>query len=351
MKKEIPNNYKKRIDLIVKRLPKDDKKDLEDYIRFRRTKAGVEKCRHYLVKIVILRDVAQVPLSKFNEVKLIQKILIRIRNSDREVSERNELRKGLKTFVKWKFNNPEILDLIKLERQSAVNSKKINSATLPTNEEVGLMVRATKNLKDRAMITIQDELALRPVELLNLRWDKIKFFEDHCEIQIDSTKTNQTRLLPLKNSLVHLIRWRNEFPFLDKKSDDYVFPGDDREPHHKQYLAFLYRGLCKRANIKNITPYMIRHKTITEFWIKTNDIKLTALFGGHSVEVCEKVYVNLDKKNIKDIILEKRYDVVEISDTDKNKYDIEIERLKKSIKDIAAQQKQFNETYHKIKAI
>ena len=333
--KERLDDYRYKIKDLINGLSKTDKKVLDDYIRFRRTKASDDKCNHYQTKIVILRDVSDIPFDKFDDKEFIQELLILIKNSDRELTERNELRKVLKNFLKWKFNNAELLDAIALEKQPKVNKRKIYKNTLPTDEEVAILFKGCKNLKEKCMLTIQEELGLRPNELLNLKWKNIKFYDDHADVTITSTKNGVTRILPFVTGLVHLLRWKNEFKYPDRREDDYLFPSKIREkPHYRVYLSMLYRRICVASDIRILNPYLLRHRRCTQVYQKTKDLKLTAKFGGHSIEIAESVYQQFDEEDIKDFLMEKVYGVTEPDIQTKNKMQKEIDDLKEKVKDI-----------------
>jgi integrase len=331
-------NYHKRIEQVCETLSTADKKVIEDYIRFRRTRASEDKCHHYKVKLVILRDTAEQPFSKFNNQQLIEELLILIRDSNRAITERNELRKVLKNFLMWKFPKADVnlIKSVKLETQPMVNQEKFNPNTLPTDEEVELMFKKCKNLKEKAMLTTQDELGLRPSELLNLKWKDIKFHDDHADIKIYSSKTNGTRILVIKHALTHLLRWKNEFEYPNRREDDYVFTGKSRDkPYHRQFLGELYRKLSKLAGLnRNINPYLLRHRRITKIYDKTRDLKLTSKFGGHSLKVSEAVYQHFNEDDIKKFIMEKVYDIKEPTVQERKRIkDLEkdVEVLKKEV--------------------
>lgn len=328
MKKNIPVSYKGTIEGLESKLNSEDKKIIVDYVRHRRTKAGDEKVSAYKRILVILRDLAEVPFSKFNNKELIDNLLILIKNSNRERAGKNELKKVLKHFLKWKFQDLSLIEDIKLEKD--FNERRFNAGTLPSPENLNKMAKACKNLKEMAMFSLQSELALRPHELLNLKWKNFKFFDEHGEVEVYANKTTHVRILPFKNCLIHILRWKKEFEFDNRTEDDWVFPFHNNRTKtlHKQFLGHLYNNLCKRAGIKTITPYMIRHAVLSSIYKQTTDARITAKFGGHSLKTSE-IYVNLNDKDIKDIILDKIYNVKEPDVETRHKLEREVETLKK----------------------
>ncbi|MDD5191990.1 MAG: tyrosine-type recombinase/integrase [Candidatus Nanoarchaeia archaeon] len=327
MKQKIRESYKGEIDRMIKRLPEEDKKVIEDYYRFRRTNASDDKCRQYKVKLTILRDTAETLFKNFKGKEIIEKLLITIKNSPR--NDKIELRKLLKNFIDWKFNNPKLNKLIKCGTPKP-NREKINKNKFPTDEELQKMFLACKNLKEKAMLCLQEELGLRPQETLNLKWKDCKFNDDNVVIQINGTKSlNSIRVLPAVASKIHLLRWKNEFEYPDIKPEDYVFPSKNRnKPYQRQYLDFLYDRICKRAGIRSMNPYDLRHRRLTNVWEKTQDLQLTSKMGGHSIKVCSDFYQHSSLNDIKDLIMEKVYDIEELTPEQKNKYEKELGEIK-----------------------
>lgn len=319
MKQTIKESYKDEIQDILNNFPKEDFKIIEDYSIKRRTSASDEKCKQYQVKLVILRDIAQINFDKWNNPDIINNLLIVIKNSNR--NDKIELRKILKHFLDWKFNNPRLTKLVKCGTQKP-NREKINKSNFPTDKEIEKMFLACDSLQEKAMFCLQEELGLRPAEVLNLRWKDIKLIEDsnHAIIQVNGTKSiNSVRTLPAKSSYIHLLRWRNEYTYSDRKPEDFVFPSGNRtKPHQRQYMDFLYTKLCKKAKIRNITPYMLRHRRLTFVFEKTSDLLLTSKFGGHSIKISSDYYQHSSDNDIKNMIMEKVYDVKELTPTEKN---------------------------------
>ena len=333
MKKEILKTYKGQIENIIKRLPKEDKDILNKYLTYRRTTASEDKVRHYRTKIIILRDITTKPFNKFNDEELMQKLITLINDSNRKDSEKNELKKVLKNFLVWLFEDIRFMKNLKEGLKSKKIISEIDKSDLPTEEEFEKMFLACKNLQEKAMITLQDELALRPTELLNLKWSDVK--DDETAIKVRGEKCdNAKRTLPLNSAVTHLKRWKQEFKYPNRRDDDFVFPSEEdrTKPYYKQYLNALYRRLCQGAGIRSITPYSIRHRRITFVWEKTKDLKLTAKFGGHSIEVCQDTYQHSSDNDIKDLIRSEVYDIKEPSPEQKSKMQKEIDVLKNQLK-------------------
>jgi integrase len=308
MKKEYPSYMDKMQDL-ESSLSRPDKKVIDEFFSFCRLSACEYKASQYKRHLIQFIDISEVSLSKFDQ-QIIEGIYRIIRDSTKEVCGKNETIKTLKRFVLWKFNDANLIRNLKaIPQRKGFNTKKLNPFTLVKEEEIEGMLRSCNTLKDKAMLTLFIELGLRPHELLALRWKDLSIFEDVAQIRIYANKTRETRVLPFKTSLIHILRWRNEYSFINRTEQDLLFPNpqDRSKQLCKRYLDMLTRKLCKKAKIRNIFPYLIRHTTLT----KINKIlpgKVAAAYGGHT-EKTSAVYSHLSEQDIIQVVLDKVYNI------------------------------------------
>lgn len=73
------------------------------------------------------------------------------------------------------------------------------------------------------MITLFIECALRPQELLGLKWKDIKINEDVGELKVYSNKVKETRIIPFKTSILHILRWKDEYQFVDRREEKRIW--------------------------------------------------------------------------------------------------------------------------------
>ena len=95
------------------------------------------------------------------------------------------------------------------------------------------------------------------------------------------------------------MRWKDEFEYPNRKQSDYVFPSprDRNKSLYRNYVAMLFRKICKKQHLRHINPYLIRHTKLT-FMNKNLPEKIAAKYGGHSVQVSAK-YTHLNDDDIK----------------------------------------------------
>jgi integrase len=328
MKKSYPN-YQDKMYLAERKLSKEDKKKLNDYLAYCRLTAGEDKVLQRRRFVIQFRDVAQVPYKKFNKI-IIEGVYLLIKNSDREIIGKNEAIKNLKRFVNWMFEDMNLTKNLKtIYLKNGVNSKKINSDTLIKDKEIEALVRACRSLKEKAMITLCIECALRPQELLSLTWSDAKINEEEGigDLKVYSNKIKETRVIPFKTSIIHLLRWRDEYQFVDRKQDDLIFPNpsDRNKKLCRPYLSDLFRRLCRRAGIRHIFPYLARHSKLTEIY-KNCPEQVASAYAGHSANM-GAVYTHLNNQDIKEKILERIYNIKEPTIEERKKFEKEMKQM------------------------
>jgi integrase len=330
MKKEYPN-YLHKMHLAEKKLNTEDRRTLEEYLNFCRLTAGEDKVQQRRRYVIQFRDIAEVPYDRFDR-KTVEGIYLLIKNSDREDVGKNEAIKNLKRLVNWKFKDMNLTRNLKvINIRKGRNTKKINPSTLITDKEVEALIRACNSLKEKAMITLFVECGLRPQELLGLKWDDIKIDGDVGQLRVYSNKIKETRILPFKTCVIHLLRWKDEYQFPNRRAGDLVFPNptDRNKKLFRTYLSDLFRRLCKRAGIRHIFPYLARHTRITQLK-KELPIAVCSAYAGHS-EKTSATYTHLTEDDVREIVLERIYDIKEPTPKESRKFEKEIKQIRHEI--------------------
>ena len=80
-----------------------------------------------------------------------------------------------------------------------------------TKEEFEAIVKATENPRDRALVYVLFEAALRPGELLGMMVGSVEFRDKYCLITVNG-KTGVKRI-PLVVSFKPLLEWLDDHPY------------------------------------------------------------------------------------------------------------------------------------------
>jgi len=310
---------------------KQEKKVLEDFIVFCLTTCSEQRAKKIKGIILNCRKMIGKDLTKL-KVKDVVSCLAKLNQSNYKDWTKNDYKKILKRFLKWYYKDLEMLELQGfrgVSKNRAFNHEKINENTLLTEKELETLLRTAKSLKWKALLSFMYEGALRPTEVRNMKWGDLKFENDLCRVHILSRKTKDARKIIVKDCVVHLKRWMDEYQFSNRTNRDYVFPSQ----HHQDkemgggVIPEMLKRICKDAKIRHIFPYLFRHTRLTKLQAKLPE-KIVAKFGGHSIETTE-IYNHLSNTDVEESMLREIYTTKELTPEQKNKYDIEIEELKK----------------------
>ncbi len=320
-----------------------NKSVIEDYL-------SLQTCsKNRLNKMkVILINASKTINKDLTKLKLIDITLYlrELNNSDYKQWTKNDYKKIFKSFLRWYYKkdffewseNKNFKDGFKgVNKLKAFNKEKINKNTLLTQEELEKLLRESKSLKWKALLTLLYESAFRPCEIAQLKWKDLKFDDSRnlCSISTISPKTKERRTIPVRHCIVHLKRWREEFQFPNVKDEDYVFPSQYKRANHisSQSITTLVKRISKKAGLRNIFPYMFRHTRIYEIQKKLGS-RISSKFAGHSIETSE-IYNHLDSDDVEEAMLEKVYVTEELTENEENELKKEIERLSQENKKMA----------------
>ena len=284
------------------------------------------------------RSIIKKDLTKLKLID-ITLLLRELNQSDYALWTKNDFKKIFKSFLKY-FYKKEFLEwnddknfkegFKGVSKTKAFNKIKINKNTLIKPQELEILLRASKSLKWKALLTLLYESAFRPCEIVNLRWSDLNFDDARnlCSVRTTSPKTKNFREIPVQDCIVHLKRWSEEFEYPNRTEKDFVFPNDkNREKHlSENSITILIKRLCKRAGIREIYPYLFRHSRIY-FIQKRLGARISSKYAGHSLETSE-IYNHLDCDDVEEAMLKDIYTTKELTQQQKQDYEKELERLK-----------------------
>ncbi|MEM1562620.1 MAG: site-specific integrase [Candidatus Bathyarchaeia archaeon] len=150
-----------------------------------------------------------------------------------------------------------------------LNVKERDSRVTPEaligEDEFRAMVEAADNPRDRAMIHVLFEGALRPGELLSMKTSSVEFKRDYCLITVNG-KTGIKRI-PLVASYMPLLDWLRVHPRRDDPeaplwcslATNYV-----GRPLSYRHFRLIVKRIARRAELRrDVWPYLFRHSCLT----------------------------------------------------------------------------------------
>lgn len=327
---------KKRFEEVYNSLSEHNQKIIIKFIEYCSITACSSSLKKHRAKIIQIADIFGKDLDKFT-LDEVRKFLALLNHSGRATATRNDIVKTLKRFIRFQYKDwNKKFDSLKDAKMSSGNEgRKINKSDLLTADEMQMIINSIDSLRYKTIFLIMQETANRPEELLKLKWKDINFEEK--EIKLHSSKTGQTRTIPVNESIAHLKRYKEECFYPVAKNDDYVFPTPNNKEKHitTQTLSDFLLKLEDRLKFKkHLYPYLWRHSVLSSM-IKKLSPKVYEMYSGHNLEMGMKTYAHLDTEDLKDELMNKVYHIEELTLKDKS----EIQKLKKHIE---SQQKQIN---------
>jgi len=175
-----------------------------------------------------------------------------------------------------------------------------------TKDEIHAMLKACQTSRDRAIISILYDGALRVGEVGTLRWNQVEFTDWDATLKV-KFKTEKIRTIPLFMARDYLSQWKNDYPG-EPSGDNFVFltsgGGRNRTGRNQlQYagIAKQIKTLAERAKItKKITPHLFRHSKITHLIQDGGQESIIKMLGwGHtSTGMLDKCYLHLTGRDV-----------------------------------------------------
>ncbi len=332
MKDNFPKYEKKSLKPAFKNFKSGDKKLIEDYLVLCGGTAGKTTLIKYRSVLTKICDVFEGDLDKI-DLKKLRKFLNLVNQSELLPSTKNEIKKVLKRFLKETYEDwfTRFKELKDIKGGREINQNKINGDTILRKEEIEALIRGAKTNQYKAMIILFYETAGRPEEILKLKWGDINL--ERGEVRLNSSKTKNIRINPIQNSIIHLKRYKRDFPYVNLTKDDFIFVSPQNRNKHLSGVSAgaNIKRLGKRILKRDIFLYLIRHTRATELQ-KELPAKVYEKFMDHSIETATR-YSHLEKEDVRDAMFKNVYKTEELPPEKKHELEKEIETLKELLKE------------------
>ena len=242
----------------------------------------------------------------------IERVVVAINNSRQKEWTKHDKKLTLRKIVQYAKDGsctkdtpipPEVswISLTVKEKDSRVTPEN-----LLTPEELTNIIKITTNKRDKAMIYVLFEAALRPGELLTMQICSVIFKEEYCLIAANG-KTGIKRI-PLVTSSKPLLEWLEEHPNRSTP-EAHLWCALDHNHQGKRlsYKHFreIIKRLAKKAGItKNIWPYLYRHSSLTAMAKVFTECRLEQFAGWTYGSKMTRRYVHFSARDLEDAVLE-----------------------------------------------
>ncbi len=182
--------------------------------------------------------------------------------------------------------------------------RPIREKVLPevlSEEEVATILKATKNLKHRAILMTIYSAGLRISELINLRIKDID--SKRMQIRVEQSKGKKDRYTVLSQKTLEILRQyiKQERPF------EYLFEGqgsskEESIQYSKTSIAAILRKAVRISKIKKkVTVHTLRHSFATHLLERGTDLRYIQSLLGHGSPKTTQIYTHITTKGFDQI--------------------------------------------------
>lgn len=210
----------------------------------------------------------------------------------------------IRKFFKWLYRADTYPDAVKWIKLRNKKKRKLPDDIL-TLQEVRRLIDAADNLRDRAIISVMYDGALRLDELVTLKQKDVTFDQYGARIMING-KTGM-RPVRLMDSSPDLLLWMNNHP--NKGWDNAVFCHERNHARSLDNMGTYYvvKEAGEKAGIKkNVHPHILRHSRLTELAKELTDSELKVFSGWTEDSRMTGVYVHLSGGDVEKKLLKNK---------------------------------------------
>ncbi|MFA6171967.1 MAG: tyrosine-type recombinase/integrase [Patescibacteria group bacterium] len=158
-----------------------------------------------------------------------------------------------------------------------------------TEAEITLLINASKNIREKAMVSILAYSGIRNGELCNLRVHDVNLGDNM--VRVIKGKGQRDRMVNISGDCTRiLLDYLREYP---RKSDDHFFTTLKRHNKYSSHdLRKVIKNLARRAKLnKRVYPHLLRHSLATNLIRRGANITLVQRQLGHSFIETTMVYI------------------------------------------------------------
>jgi len=190
-----------------------------------------------------------------------------------------------------------------------------------SKEEVIDLLRATRNLKHRAIFALLYSSGLRVGEAISLKQKDMDI--DRKQIAIRAGKGRKDRVVIMAESFIPLL-----LNYLSTyQPTTYFIESPQGGPYNSSSIRAALRHACKLANIKKkVTPHTLRHSYATHMLENGIDLRHIQSLLGHSKPETTMIYTHVTQKELMKITSPLDVSLKALSNSDKKDENMRLSR-------------------------
>jgi integrase/recombinase XerD len=163
--------------------------------------------------------------------------------------------------------------------------------TVLSTGEITDILKATENLKHKAILTVIYSAGLRIGELISL---KIKDIDsERMQIRVEQGKGKKDRYTLLSPKTLELLRSY----FKEYQPKEYLFEGQDGGQYSARSVQTFFKEICQKAGIKKkVSVHTLRHSFATHLLENGTDLRYIQALLGHESSKTTEIYTHVTTK-------------------------------------------------------
>ena len=241
------------------------------------------------IYISYMRDFANMfhrfDLKEVTKDQINRYILWLIREKGISASQQNQRINAIKFYYEKVLGRPGEYYALERPRKSFELPKVLSE------NEVLAILRATENIKHKAILGTIYSAGLRRSELINLRIQDVQFDKHILYIRGAKGKKDRTSLL---SDSIGIVLQR----YMQKEKPNYwLFESPGRTKYSTTSVARVLNAAVEKAGIrKRVTPHMLRHLFATHMLEQGVDIRYIQTILGHESNKTTEIYTHVSTK-------------------------------------------------------
>ena len=244
--------------------------------------------------------------------RIVERVIAWINSQPYKSSTKEDLKLVVRKLIQYaKYGScgrgapvpPEVswFNIKRSEKDSRVKPEMLLSL-----DDVKAMINAAENERDKALISVLFEAALRPGELLTMKVRSVEFKDNYCLISVCG-KTGVKRI-PLIASHKLLLDWLMKHPKRhDPDAPLWISLSNNSKNEAMSYYYFrkLIKELAKKAGLRrDVWPYLFRHSCLTALAKVLTESKLELYAGWVHGSKMARRYVHFSARDLEETVLE-----------------------------------------------
>lgn len=214
-------------------------------------------------------------------------ILELIRTHNISASQQNIRINAIKFYYDKVLGNEKLI--INIDRPR----KQFTLPNVLSKNEIGKIIKLTKNIKHKAILLMLYSCGLRRSELVHMELTDIN--SKRNIIKIRGAKGNKDRYVNLAHNMLHLLR---EY-YKAYKPNKYLFEGRNGAPYSYASIGKIVAEAGKRAGILGkVHPHLLRHSFATHHLEQGTDLRYIQEWLGHSSSKTTERYTHVTQHDL-----------------------------------------------------